>query len=188
MKLGLLGGTFDPVHHGHLRAAENARTALGLDRVAFMPARVPPHRATPAAPALHRYAMVALAVTGDPAFFASDLELAREGPSYTVDTVRALREHGEVVLIVGSDNLPLLPGWKDAPQLLELCTVAVVGRPGQAHAVPAELPGARFHAVDESEVPVSSSDLRRRVREGRSIRYLTPRSVARYIEDQGLYR
>lgn len=188
MKLGLLGGTFDPVHHGHLRAAENARTALGLDRVAFMPARVPPHRATPAAPPLHRFAMVALAVHADPAFFASDLELAREGPSYTVDTVKALRALGEVVLIVGSDNLPLLPGWKDARHLLELCTVAVVGRPGQEHAVPASLDGARFHSVAESEVPVSSSDLRRRVKEGQSIRYLTPPSVARYIEDQGLYR
>jgi nicotinate-nucleotide adenylyltransferase len=153
-----------------------------------MPARVPPHRATPAAPPLHRFAMVSLAVTGDPTFFASDLELSREGLSYTVDTVTSLREHGEVVLIVGSDNLPLLPSWKDAERLLELCTVAVVGRPGQVHAVPSELKGGRFHAVDESEVPVSSSDLRRRVKEGRSIRYLTPPSVARYIEDQGLYR
>ena len=188
MKLGLLGGTFDPVHHGHLRAAENARTALGLDRVAFMPARVPPHRATPAAPPLHRFAMVSLAVTGDPVFFASDLELSREGPSYTVDTVTALREWGEVVLIVGSDNLPLLPGWKDARRLLELCAVAVVGRPGQEHPVPPGLEGARFHAVAQSEVPVSSSDLRRRVKEGQSIRYLTPPNVARYIEDQGLYR
>ena len=188
MKLGLLGGTFDPVHHGHLRAAENAREALGLDRVAFMPARVPPHRATPGALPLHRYAMVALAVSGHPAFFASSLELLRDGPSYTVDTVLALREDGEVVLIVGSDNLPLLPEWKDVPRLLELCTVAVVGRPGQPARVPAGLPPERFHAVAESEVPVSSSDLRRRVKEGRSIRYLVPDGVARYIQDQGLYR
>jgi nicotinate-nucleotide adenylyltransferase len=183
-----MGGTFDPVHHGHLRAAENAREALGLDRVAFMPARVPPHRATPAAPPLHRFAMVALAVSGHPAFLASPLELSREGPSYTVDTVAALREGGEVVLIVGSDNLPLLPEWKDAQRLLELCTVAVVGRPGQPAAVPPGLPAERFHAVAESEVPVSSSDLRARVRSGRSIRYLTPQSVAQYIDDQGLYR
>ena len=188
MKLGLLGGTFDPVHHGHLRAAENARAALGLDRVAFMPSLVPPHRTTPGAPPLHRFAMVALAVTGNPAFFASPLELSREGPSYTVDTVAALRQEGEVVLIVGSDNLPLLPEWKDAQRLLTLCTVAVVGRPGEEHAVPPGLAAERFHAVAESEVPVSSSDLRRRVKEGRSIRYLTPPSVAQYIEDQGLYR
>lgn len=188
MKLGLLGGTFDPVHHGHLRAAENAREALGLDRVAFMPARVPPHRSAPGALPLHRFAMVALAVSGNPRFVASPLELLREGPSYTVDTVDALRQEGEVVLIVGSDNLPLLPEWKDAVRLLELCTVAVVGRPGRSAQIPPGLPPDRFRTVAESEVPVSSSDLRSRVKDGRSIRYLVPPGVAEYIEDQGLYR
>ncbi len=184
-----MGGTFDPIHHGHLRAAENARTSLALDRVAFMPARVPPHRPAPGASALHRYTMVGLAVVGHAAFYVSPLELEREGPSYTVDTVGALGQAAEVVLIVGSDNLPLLPEWKDVGRLLELCTVAVVTRPGEdAGAFPPSLPEGRFVAVGGSEVPVSSSDLRARVADGRSIRYLVPNAVCRYIEDQGLYR
>jgi nicotinate-nucleotide adenylyltransferase len=183
-----MGGTFDPVHHGHLRAAENARVTLSLDRVAFMPAREPPHRPLPGAAAIHRYTMVALAVSGHPAFYVSPLELTREGPSYTVDTVSTLSREAEVVLIVGSDNLPLLPEWRDVSRLLTLCTVAVVTRPGQPEVIPPELPGERFRAVAGSEVPISSSNLRARVAEGHSIRYLAPLAVCRYIDDQGLYK
>jgi nicotinate-nucleotide adenylyltransferase len=189
VKLGILGGMFDPIHYGHLRAAEIARETLGLDRVAFVPAAVPPHRAAPQASAADRYAMTLLGTLSHPAFAAWDGELRRAGPSYTVDTLQALRdEHpgAALTLIMGADNLALLPQWKDPERLLSMCTVAVVGRPGER---PAPLPDpARFVAVEGSDLPIASSGLRERVREGRSVRYLVPEPVAGYIEKRGLYR
>ena len=191
MKLGLMGGTFDPIHFGHLRAAENAREALGLDRVAFVPASVPPHRATPRAAARDRYAMVELAVESNSAFVPWDGEIRRDGPSFTVDTAQALLDENPgaaLTLIVGVDNLPLLPQWKDPERLLSLCTVAVVGRPGEADADARGLDPARFVLVEGSHLPIASSALRERVREGRSVRYLVPDAVCGYIERRGLYR
>ena len=189
MKLGVLGGMFDPIHYGHLRAAENAREALGLDRVAFVPAAVPPHRAAPHAPAADRYAMTVLGTASHPAFSAWDGELRREGPSYTVDTLQALLDENPgaaLTLIVGADNLALLPQWKDPQRLFSLCTVAVVGRPGETAGPPPD--PARFVAVEGSDLPIASRALRERVREGRSVRYLVPEAVAGYIEKRGLYR
>jgi nicotinate-nucleotide adenylyltransferase len=189
VRLGVLGGMFDPIHYGHLRAAENAREALRLDRVAFVPAAVPPHRTAPHAPAADRYAMTVLGTASHPDFAAWDGELRREGPSYTVDTLQALLDENRgaaLTLIVGSDNLALLPQWRDPERLLSLCTVAVVGRPGES-AVPLPDPG-RFVAVEGSGLPIASSTLRARVREGRSVRYLVPEAVAGYIEKRGLYR
>ena len=192
MKLGVLGGMFDPIHYGHLRAAENAREALGLDQVAFVPAAVPPHRAAPSATALDRYAMVVLGTASHAAFAPWDGELRREGPSYTVDTLQALLDENpgaQLTLIVGADNLSLLPQWKDPERLLSLCTVAVVGRPGAAGTAAAAAPDpSRFVAVEGSELPIASSALRERVRAGRSVRYLVPEPVAGYIEKRGLYR
>jgi nicotinate-nucleotide adenylyltransferase len=190
VKIGVLGGMFDPIHYGHLRAAENARETLGLDRVAFVPAAVPPHRAAPVAPALDRFAMVVLGTASHAAFSAWDGELRREGPSYTVDTLQALRDENPgaaLTLIVGADNLALLPQWKDPERLLSLCTVAVVGRPGGDAAFPRPDP-SRFVAVEGSDLPIASSALRERVRGGRSVRYLVPEPVAGYIEKRGLYR
>ena len=191
MKLGIMGGMFDPLHFGHLRAAENAREALGLDRVAFVPAAVPPHRDAPAATALDRYAMVALGTAGHDAFVPWDGEIRRGGPSYTVDTARALRDENPgaaLVLIVGADNLALLPQWRDPERLLALCTVAVVGRPGEGKAPGAGMDPARFVHVEGSHLPIASSALRKALREGRSVRYLVPEAVAGYIEKKGLYR
>ena len=186
-----MGGMFDPLHFGHLRAAENAREALGLDRVAFVPAAVPPHRAAPAATALDRYAMVALGTAGHDAFVSWDGEIRRDGPSYSVDTVRALKDENPgamLVLIVGADNLALLPQWKDPDRLLALCTVAVVGRPGEGGAAGAGMDPSRFVHVEGSHLPIASSALRKALREGRSVRYLVPETVAGYIEKRGLYR
>lgn len=189
MKLGLLGGTFDPVHLGHLRAAELAREALGLDEVLFVPAARPPHRPDEVSSPHHRYAMVALAVAGQPAFTSSDLELGREGPSYTVDTLEALhraRPGDEIVLVVGGDTLPDLDSWRSADRILALSSVAVVPRGG-----PASEGGTgrdRVSVLPEPGLPISATDLRRRVREGRSIRYLVPDAVADYIAKAGLYR
>lgn len=191
MKLGLLGGMFDPIHLGHLRAAEIVRESLSLDEVVFVPAGVPPHRERPAASGIDRYAMVALATAGDRAFTPSDIELRRDGPSYTVETVAALRERhpgAEVVLIVGSDNLPMIAGWRDPERLLALCTVAVVERPGSVPSPAGAVPATRLHRVEGTTLPIASRDLRERVRAGRSVRHLVPDGVADYIEKRSLYR
>ena len=191
MKLGLMGGMFDPIHFGHLRAAENAREALGLDQVTFVPAAVPPHRAAPTASAVDRYTMVALATANDPGFVPWDGEIRRDGPSYTVDTAEALlgeNPGATLTLIVGADNLALLPQWKEPARLLALCTVAVVGRPGEDAGGAGGLDPTRFVHVEGSHLPIASSALRERVRAGRSVRYLVPDAVAGYIEKRGLYR
>lgn len=187
MKVGLLGGTFDPIHLGHLRAAENAREALALDRVAFVTAAFPPHRAEPLSSGRDRFAMVALATAGQPAFFASDAELDRGGPSYTVDTLRAWRRErptDDLVLLVGSDAFAEMNTWHEAEAVFGLCRVAVVARPGEPEA-PGQ--GAALR-VDGPGLPVSSSEIRRRVKAGHSVRYLVPDPVADFIEKRGLYR
>jgi len=191
VRLGVFGGTFDPIHLGHLRAAEIVRESLGLDEVVFVPAGVPPHRGKPAAAGLDRYAMVALATSTQRAFLPSDVELAREGPSYTVETVAQLRARhpqAEVFLIVGSDNLPMIAEWREPERLLEMCTVAVVERPGSAPAPAGKVPPARLRRVEGTTLPIASRDLRERIRAGRSVRHLVPDGVADYIEKRGLYR
>jgi nicotinate-nucleotide adenylyltransferase len=187
VKVGILGGTFDPIHLGHLRAAENAREELGLGRVAFVPAAVPPHRAAPVCSGRDRFAMVALATAGRAAFFASDAELERSGPSYTVDTLRAWQQErpgDDLVLLLGSDAYAELRSWREAEAVLGLCRIAVVARPGEA----ADVAVQDALRVGGPGLPVSSSEIRRRVREGRSVRYLVPDAVADYIEKRGLYR
>jgi len=191
VKLGLLGGMFDPIHIGHLRAAEIVREALGLEEVVFVPTGRPPHRGQPAAAGLDRYAMVALATAAERAFVPSDVELVREGPSYTVETVALIRKQRpgvDVVLIVGSDNLPLIADWREPERLLELCTVAVVERPGSIPAPAGTLPAERVHRVEGTALPIASRDLRERIRAGRSVRHLVPGGVADYIEKRRLYR
>jgi nicotinate-nucleotide adenylyltransferase len=188
MKLGLLGGSFDPIHFGHLRAAENAREALALDQVAFVPASVPPHRRAPLTPARDRFAMVALATAGNPGFVACDLELERAGPSYTVDTLRALRAlrpQDEVVLIVGADAFAEMASWREPEALFALCAVAVVERPGASLGPATGRPGL---CVEGAGLPISATDIRKRVAERRSIRYLVPDGVCDYIAKRGLYR
>lgn len=192
MRLGVFGGTFDPIHLGHLRAAENALEGLSLDQVAFVPAGTPPHRALPLSSALDRYAMTALATAGHPRFAASDVELRREGPSYTVDTVAGLRRESpgaEVFVIVGSDTFPEMVTWREYERLRSLCTVAVVSRPGQRAGTAAD--GGAAGAVAHVEGPglaISASEIRARVRQGRSVRYLVPDAVAEYIAKRSLYQ
>ncbi|HKZ32653.1 MAG TPA: nicotinate (nicotinamide) nucleotide adenylyltransferase, partial [Vicinamibacteria bacterium] len=135
MRIGLYGGTFDPIHFGHLRAAENAREELGLDLVAFVPAAVPPHRGAPVSAASDRLAMVRIATTPYAAFEAWDHELRREGPSYTIETVEALvaaHAADAFVLVVGADTWPEIPTWREPERLLALVEVGVVDRPGYA--------------------------------------------------------
>jgi nicotinate-nucleotide adenylyltransferase len=187
-----MGGTFDPIHLGHLRAAETARDALGLDRVAFVPAGVPPHRGTPLSAALDRYAMVCLATAGHAHFVPSDFEIRREGPSFTVDTVAALLAEAPqdtITVIVGSDTFPEMPTWRDPARLFSLAEVAVVDRPGcpesALHPLPAGARGVR--RVSGPGLAVSATAVRERVRRGESVRYLVPETVADYIAKRRLY-
>jgi nicotinate-nucleotide adenylyltransferase len=193
VRLGVFGGTFDPIHLGHLRAAENALEGLALDRVAFVPAAIPPHRAEPSSSALDRYAMTALATAGHPRFAVSDVELRRGGPSYTVDTVAGLRGESPdalVFVIVGSDTFPEMVTWKEHERLRSLCTVAVVSRPGEgprAGASSGEVTPGVAH-VDGPGLAISASAIRERVRQRRSVRYLVPDAVADYIAKRALYQ
>jgi nicotinate-nucleotide adenylyltransferase len=186
-----MGGTFDPIHLGHLRAAENAREALHLDRVLFVPAALPPHRPGPLASALDRFAMTALATSGHRPFEASDVELLRSGPSYTIDTVTHFLAQGpsSLCLIVGSDTFVEMTGWKDAARVFAACQVAVVPRPGEDRASP-EPPFKDARGVTLVPGPaldISATAVRAHVREGRSVRYLVPGGVADYIAKRGLY-
>lgn len=194
--VGILGGTFDPIHNGHLAIAEEAREALGLERVAFMPASIPPHKpGRPITAAEHRLAMVHLAVEGNPAFEVSDLEVARGGTSYTVDTLEALRVAGlaEPWLILSSEALAGLPTWREPARILRLARVAVVPRAGfdplGPEWVEARFPGAstRVRFLAGPLLPISGSVVRRRAAAGRSVRYLVPDAVAAYIAQHRLY-
>jgi len=197
-RLGILGGTFDPIHHGHLLAAEEAFHQLALDRVLFVPAGIPPHKpARPISPADHRVRMVELAITGKPYFALSRVDVDRPGPSYTVDTLELLRAgwgpDPQFFFIEGNDSLSDITCWYQPRRLIELCELAVVARPGSQIDLPElerRLPGitGRIHWVRIPLLEISSSDLRARVRAGRSISYLVPREVEAYVRQQGLYR
>ena len=190
MTTGLLGGSFDPVHHGHLIAAGRAAEALGLDRVLFVPcARQPLKDRAPVATAAHRRAMLELALAGEPRFALETVELDRPGggPSYTVDTLRELgaRRPGErLVLLLGADAAATLPGWRSVDEVVRLAEVAALTRPG------APEPASRLvrHVVATPAIEISASEIRARCLAGKSIRYLVPDSVAAYIAERRLYR
>ena len=190
MKLGILGGTFDPIHIGHLRIAEEVRTALALDRVIFVPASDPPHRPGPAAVALDRLEMVRLATAENPAFEVSDLELKREGPSYTVDTLQAFAERhpgNELWFIIGADAVAEIEGWRQPDQVLRLARFAIVNRPGSRSFQLSPEREARVTRVAVSALDVSASDIRARRVANTSVRYLVPDAVLDYIEKHRLY-
>jgi len=192
VRVGILGGTFDPIHLGHLRAAETAREGVDLDLVAFVPSAVPPHRTGPLTAALDRFAMACLACAGHAHFVAWDTELTRSGPSYTVDTLAALRTErpdDDFVLVVGSDTWPEMTGWREPERILSLAEVAVVGRPGRPAPDPTPpFPGARgVVRVEGPALAISATSIRERVRRGESVRYLVPDPVAEYVAKRRLY-
>lgn len=188
MRIGIFGGTFDPPHLGHLIVAGDAHAALGLDRLLFIPSAIPPHKhATIRTPAELRLAMVRAATRGDSRFRVDDSELRRSGPSYTVDTLRALRERlprGEMFLLVGADNLRDLPTWREPDRIVRLARLAVLSRGGDEGA-DSPFP---FVAVPVTRVDISATEIRRRVAAGRSIRYLVPDAARAIVEREGLYR
>lgn len=189
MRLGVYGGTFDPPHLGHLVAAADACDALALDRVLWVPSAVHPlKRGRVATPAEVRLAMVRAAIQGDGRFAADDLELRRPGPSYTVDTLRALgeREPGaELFLLTGADILAELHRWREPDEVRRLATLVVVSREGSA---PTTAAGVAALSVQVTRVDVSSTEVRRRVAAGQNIRYLVPEAVRALIRREGLYR
>jgi nicotinate-nucleotide adenylyltransferase len=197
MRIGVLGGTFDPPHIGHLVAAEEARVRLHLERVLFVPAGMPPHKLDePVTPVEHRLEMVTRAVASNPYFTVSRVDVDRPGPSYTVDTLRLLREQWgddvEFYFIMGIDSLADLPNWHEPQRIIELCRLAVVDRPGyDAHIESLEriLPGLsrRVEFVPMPQLEISSTELAERVRQGLPIRYQVPPAVEEYIYTHRLY-
>ncbi len=196
--VGIMGGTFDPIHFGHLAAAEGAMHRLGLDRVLFMPTRVPPHKPDRRISAAeHRAEMVRLAIRDNPRFALSDLELRREGPSYTIDTVRqlqALHPDWRLAFITGLDSLVQVHTWKEYRTLLSLVDFVAVSRPGyttaDAEAALAALGPEltrRVHVLQTPGVAVSATELRRLAAEGYPLRYLVPDAVADYVAAHKLY-
>lgn len=199
VKLGILGGTFDPIHLGHLIIAEEAMSSLGLDRVIFVPAGDPWMKAdSTITSSKHRLAMVLAAIADNPAFKVSPVELERNGPSYTVETLEEMQEdygaQTEYFFIIGADALKDFGRWIQPERILELCTLAVVGRPAQEalDLTPLEttLPGIgkRVVTVGDVAIGVSATDIRERVSDSRTIRYLVPSAVASYIQENGLYK
>lgn len=206
--LGLLGGTFDPIHFGHLRTGLEVCESLGLDELRFLPCRLPPHREQPHASAELRAAMVRLALEGQADLVCDERELLRDGPSYTVDTLNELRaEVGArpLCLVIGADALTGIATWHQWTRLIELAHIVVVHRPGWEAAIPAQAePVLAGRACGDREVlanrpagclwyqpvtqlQISASAVRAAVAAGRSIDYLVPRNVAHYIREQNLY-
>ena len=194
-----MGGTFDPIHIGHLSIAEDVRIALGLDEVLFIPTGQPwMKEGRSLSEAEHRLAMVRLAVASNPHFRASSVEIDRSGPTYTVQTLKVPSKevpHGpEYYLILGMDSFEVFNRWKEAQSILELCILAVVGRPGYSHPDPLHdnplfaNAADRVVFLDAPQFEVSGTDIRHRIAQGRSIRYLVPEQVKQYIFQHGLYR
>ena len=193
--VGVMGGSFDPIHLGHLAIAEEARDALGLETILFVPAGIAPHKPAGAdASAEDRVAMVHLAIAGNPAFRLNRVDVDRPGLSYTADTIAALATTSpDLTLIMSAETLSGFPSWREPRRLLAACRVAVV--PRQDHPLPGaawlgeRFPGLedRFDLLEGPRLGISSTSIRARVAAGRSVRYLVPEAVERYIVDHHLY-
>lgn len=198
MKIGVLGGTFDPIHNGHLGIAEAACRQLGLARVMFVPARYPWLKGNRViTPSQHRVEMIKLAASTDPRYEVSRVDLEREGPSYTVDTLSDLRSElgpaADFYFILGMDALEGLAGWRQPGRIVEICHLVVARRPGVAmidlKTLEAILPGIaeKVIVIDNELYNINSTEIRRLVADGRSIVGMAPDAVVRYIRENGLY-
>ncbi len=214
MKIGIFGGTFDPIHWGHLRSAEEVGETYRLDRVYFIPASIPPHKpGQTTTPAPDRLRMVRLAVAGNPRFAVSTVELARPGLSYSVDTIRQfagkMQKRDALYFIIGLDAFREIGTWKNYQEIFALCNFIVTSRPGSRESDPLKgtgvavkklfcydlrrknyrhRSGTRIYFIELTDIAISASEIRALVRQGKSIRYLVPSSVERYIMQRGLYR
>ena len=195
--LGILGGTFDPIHMGHLRMAEHVFQRMELESIVFIPAYVPPHKlGQDFAPAQDRYAMTELAVADNPHFTVSDMELKRTGVSYTIDTIRQLHaqyEDRELNFIIGADSVAQLHTWHNIEEMLELTRFVAVWRPGYEDAMEelvrhlGEQAKERVLLLDTPVYDISSTEIRTRIRQGLGLAGLVPPAVERYIYEHGLY-
>ncbi|MBI2985490.1 MAG: nicotinate-nucleotide adenylyltransferase [Deltaproteobacteria bacterium] len=214
MKIGLFGGTFDPIHWGHLRNAEEVREGFSLDRLLFIPAGNPPHKKKgAAAPARDRLEMVRLAIAKNPGFALSTVEISRPGKSYSIDTVRCFAKSrgpkNSLYFILGLDAFLDIGSWKGYEEILSLCHFIITSRPGSGNSVSlSRMPiavrrqfcydhrkklyrhksGTKLFFLQLTDIAISASDIRRRLKEGGSIRYLVPLEVETYIKKIGLYR
>lgn len=196
-RIGILGGSFDPIHIGHLIIAEEARIVLGLERVVLVPARYSPLKSEAlASSAEHRCRMVQLAIADHPAFALSRVDLDREGPSFTVDTLRALKaEYGaqtELYFILGMDSLCHLRAWREPREIVRLTRLVVIARPGyeaNLAALERDIPGLAqaVHIINSISLDISATAIRQRVAQGLPIRYQVPAAVEAYIREHGLY-
>ncbi len=187
-----MGGTFDPIHHGHLVTAEEVRDYFDLDEVVFVPSARPPHKiGQEVSDPEHRYLMVVLATVTNPYFQVSRAEIERPGPSYSIDTVRYFKdlwgERTEIFFITGADAFSQISSWNNPEELLELCTFVAASRPGYRLLVEKKYQ-AKGKTIEVSALAISSSGIRWRVKRGESIKYLVPETVENYIYKNGLYR
>ena len=195
--LGILGGTFDPIHIGHLRMAEHVFQSMDLEKIIFIPAYVPPHKlGQDFAPAQDRYAMTKLAVADNPHFIVSDMELKRSGVSYTIDTIRQLHNlypDKELHFIIGADSVAQLHTWHNIEEMLELTRFVAVWRPGYEDAMEelvrhlGQRARERVWLLDTPVYAISSTEKRTRLRQGQSLEGLVPAQVEEYIYEHGLY-
>jgi len=205
--IGILGGTFDPVHFGHLRPALDVADRLGLEQVHLVPCAVPPHRETPVATAQQRVALLQLAIKNNPRFFVDERELQREGPSYTIDTLRSLREdfpQKPLYLLVGTDAFMGIQSWHEWQQLLDFANIVVMQRPEETMSMPEELnswyqqhlfvetEGQSLHGkimpVKVTQLSISATQIRTCIASGASPQYLLPDAVISLVEMLGLYQ
>jgi len=188
MKIGILGGTFNPIHIGHLILAEEAREKLKLDRIIFVPTYLPPHKDnSDIALAKDRLAMIGLAISGNRYFSVSDLEIKRDGRSYTIDTIKEFKNiypHDELYFIIGSDLLKYLDEWRDLNEIIKMVKFIVATRPGYPlEKIPSYISTVAIRAVD-----ISGFEIRRCLKENKSFRYLVPELVYKYIIKNKLYK
>ncbi len=191
-RLGILGGTFDPPHLAHLIAGEIAVETYHLDTLLFVPAFIPPHKAEQAiSDARHRLAMTRLAIDGNPRFEVSTIEIDRQGKSYTIDTILSLREqlHPEgIYLFIGRDQLDVFGSWHRADDILKIAKVVVLERPSASKSVISTALEGSIESLPIPLLEISSTEIRRRIHDGQSVRYQVPEAVRSYIEEHKLYR
>ncbi|EOC99807.1 nicotinate-nucleotide adenylyltransferase [Caldisalinibacter kiritimatiensis] len=199
IKYGIMGGTFDPIHIGHLVVAEEVRDKFELDKVIFVPSGTPPHKKPSlVTKAKHRYMMTLLATITNPDFEVSSIEIDRKGVTYTIDTIKAFKEkfnNVEFYFITGADAIMEITTWKSTEELLKICNFVAVSRPGfKASNMEKQISmleqryNAKIHTMVIPALEISSTDIRNRIKEDRPVKYLLPESIEQYIKKNGLYK